>query len=212
MPIPDENRWLSLWRKLGAKGDAHKAYQELCSQYDSPPRAYHNLTHIFDCLEQFDSARHLATNPKAIEFAIWFHDAIYDSKAKDNEERSAELAQATLHTAALPETFANTVNQLILATKHNQPPQDADTALLIDTDLSILGQPAAKFDRYEAGIRSEYSWVTAKDFTAGRSAVLKSFLDRQKIYATDFFQEKYEITARENLERSLARLQNPGTK
>jgi len=29
-----------------------------------------------------------ATNPAAILLTIWFHDAIYDSHAKDNEERS----------------------------------------------------------------------------------------------------------------------------
>ena len=189
-------------------GVARYTYHELCSQYNSPPRTYHNLTHIADCLTEFDAARHLATNPDAIEFAIWFHDAVYDSKAKDNEEKSAELAQTVLSHAGLSGEFISTVSQLILATKHNQPPKDADTALLIDVDLSILGQPASRFDRYEADIRNEYSWVADKDFTAGRSAVLKSFLGRQKIYATDFFQQKYEIAARENLKRSLEQLGN----
>lgn len=210
MATPDENRWGQLWQGSGAKGDARQAFHELCAQYASPPRAYHNLTHISECLEEFDNTRHLATNPFAIEFAIWFHDAIYDSMAKDNEERSAELAQNVLRMAELSEAFVDTVRQLILATKHNQPPKDAGTALLIDIDLSILGQPAEKFDRYEKGIRHEYSWVSAKDFAAGRTAVLKSFLGREKIYSTDFFQQKYEIRARENLKHSIELLKSQG--
>ena len=87
------------------------------------------------------------------------------------------------------------------------PPEDADAALLVDVDLSILGQSGDRFDQYEEQIRREYDWVEAKAFSAGRSAILKSFLQRPFIYSTEFFRKKYEKPARENLVRSIDRLQ-----
>jgi predicted metal-dependent HD superfamily phosphohydrolase len=46
---------------------------------------------------------------------------------------------------------------LILATRHESVPVDADAALLADIDLAVLGQHAPAFDEYEAGVRSEYA-------------------------------------------------------
>ncbi len=147
-------------------------------------------------------------DPNAIEMAIWFHDAVYDPKAKDNEEQSAEMAKTVIQSAELSPAFSGKVADLILATKHNAPPKDGDAALLIDIDLSILGQPMDKFSRYENAIRKEYDWVAADAFAKGRSAILKSFLERPAIYYTDFFREKYEAAARRNLAFSVAQLQH----
>ena len=52
----------------------------------------------------------------------------------------------------------------------------------------------------------EYAWVTESAFRAGRSKVLQSFLDRTRIYATDYFSAAFESAARQNLKRSLANL------
>jgi len=142
--------------------------------------------------------------------AIWFHDAIYDPKGKDNEERSANLAAEVLISARLPEGFGQRVKRLILATKHAAPPEAADSAMIVDVDLSILGQSRERFLKYEAEIRQEYAWVAEDAFAKGRSAILKSFLDRSNIYNTPFFKEKYETAARKNLEWSLERLRSDG--
>jgi predicted metal-dependent HD superfamily phosphohydrolase len=203
MPDRNANRWIGFWTRLGATGNPGLVFQEIASNYDTPPRAYHNLLHIAHCLDEFEPARRLADEVNAIEMAIWFHDIIYDSHAKDNEERSAEKAQSVIKSAELTDAFRVKVADLILATKHNAPPKDADSALLIDVDLSILGQRPEIFDEYERQIRREYDWVAEEAFVAGRSAVLKTFLDRPAIYSTAFFRNKYEPTARANLARSI---------
>jgi predicted metal-dependent HD superfamily phosphohydrolase len=103
----------------------------------------------------------------------------------------------------LPDVDA--VTRLILCTKHDRPPRTPDGRLIVDVDLSILGQGPDVFDAYDAAIRREYAHVPDAAFAAGRAAVLRRFLDRPTIYATKFFQQRYERPARENLQRAIAR-------
>src|ERR1051325_7755552 len=86
------SKWIELWRKIGVPKDPGRSFDELAARYNEPHRAYHTLAHIADCLDQFEAAKHLAEEPLAVELAIWFHDAVYDSRASANEERSVDLA------------------------------------------------------------------------------------------------------------------------
>lgn len=203
-----EQRWLTLWQRLGAQGDAHVVYNDLVARYSEPHRAYHTLEHIGQCLDELEQVRHLATNPDAIELALWYHDAIYDTKAKDSEENSAALAAKMVRNASLLDNFGQAVVNLITATKHSTIPTDPNVQFLVDIDLSILGKSEDKFDEYERQVRKEYEWIPEDAFVAGRSAILKSFLERPAIYSTQLFRDKYEAQARRNIARSLAQLSN----
>ncbi len=174
--------------------------------YSEPHRHYHNLRHISDCLSQFDRARHLAADPVAVELAIWFHDAVYDPHAADNEERSAQLAEDWLKKAHASEALAGSVRGLVLATKNHDASLHADAPLLVDVDLSILGQPPDRFWEYERQIREEYAWVAENVFVTKRAEILQSFLARKRIYNTDFFFHPLEAQARINLRASAERL------
>jgi predicted metal-dependent HD superfamily phosphohydrolase len=204
--MKQEQRWMALWQHLGAQTDASKIYNDLATRYSEPHRAYHTLEHIGHCLDEFEQVRQLATNPNTVELALWYHDAIYDTKTKDSEERSAALAVEVIRSASLPDNLGQLVANLIMATKHTAAPTDPDVQLLVDIDLSILGQSEDKFDEYEMRVRKEYEWVIEDAFVVGRSAILKSFLDRPTIYSTQFFRNKYEAQARRNIARSLTRL------
>jgi predicted metal-dependent HD superfamily phosphohydrolase len=74
--------------------------------------------------------------------------------------------------------------------------------------LSILGQPEKRFWEYENQIRAEYAWVDAAIFSQKRAEILETFLTRKRIYATDWFFDRYEQQARQNLEASIARLRS----
>lgn len=199
MAAPTLEQWLALWSRIGAAGDGVPVWTELERRYTEPHRAYHNFDHIGHCLAEFASVRPLAESPDAVELAIWFHDAVYDTHAKDNEEQSARLAADKLAQAQLGEKFIGRVTGLILATKHASPPASPDGALLVDIDLAILGQPRARYEAFEREIRREYAWVAAPDFVAGRSAILRRFLERPRIYTTESLRARYEEPARRNL-------------
>lgn len=208
MQNQSEQRWLALWRRLGARGDAQAVLNSLLSRYSETHRAYHTLEHVEYCLNELESVRYLVVNPDAVELALWYHDAVYDTKATDNEERSAFLAVEMVRDVFLPDNFGQLIAGLIIATKHTSVPAHFDAKLLVDVDLSILGQPEDKFSKYERQIRREYDWVPEEMFVVGRSKILKLFLDRPSIYSTQFFRDKYEEQARKNIANSLARFIN----
>lgn len=200
-----KQRWLEFWKRSGAGGDAALPWGVLSARYAEPHRAYHTLGHIAHCLEELDSARDLALDPVAVELALWYHDVVYDPRSKDNEQQSADLAAAAAVAMGFSAARARRVADLILVSTHQALAVDPDAQLFADIDLAILGQPAAVFDQYERQVRVEYAWVPDELFRAGRSAILKSFLDRPSIYATPFFGKKYEAAARRNLSESLLR-------
>jgi predicted metal-dependent HD superfamily phosphohydrolase len=200
-----KDRWLRLWRAAGAAGDAENWYQPLTQAYAESGRHYHNQQHIAECLAEFDAANHLARNPEAVEFALWFHDAVYNSKAGDNEEQSAVMAKNCLLGAKLPE-FAETVATLVMATKFHNTDGAPDAGLVVDVDLSILGQNQARFAEYESQIRQEYLWVPEALFNAKRAEILQGFLERKRIYTNDHFLNRYEQSARRNIAESIRKL------
>jgi predicted metal-dependent HD superfamily phosphohydrolase len=184
---------------------------ELVSAYTAPDRHYHDLHHIEALLCLADDCADAITDRDAVEAAIWFHDAIYDSRRSDNEERSAALAMARLAGTAHEGRIAR-IAAMIRATAGHAMPDFADAAagrdcaLFLDMDLAILGSPAADFDAYEAAVRREYGWVTEPQWKLGRRAVLAQFLARPAIYTTARFRASHEETARRNLARAIARL------
>ena len=195
-----KKQWLALWEILGAQGDPHTVFDDLVKRYSEPPRAYHTLRHVQNCLDEFQPAMDLAHDLEAVEIALWYHDATSD------EERSATLAMEMLRDASLPRSFGEQVATLVRATKHGTLPIDPDARLVADIDLSILGQPEDIFDEYERQIRQEYEHVPLRTFARKRREILLRFLKRPRIYLTRYFYDRYEFQARRNLTRSVEKL------
>ncbi|MFO0967748.1 MAG: hypothetical protein U0793_19475 [Gemmataceae bacterium] len=206
----DCHRFLRTWERLTGKPPPDDLFVALADSYAAPERAYHNAAHILDCLGELDACRACAVHPDEIEIALWFHDAVYDSRRADNEERSAAWASSALTASGAAQERVERVVALVLATKHTEPPGSTDAALLVDIDLSILGREPDVFDRYDFGIRREYAWVPEQTYRRERGGILRRFLARPRLFATDFFQHRYEAPARANLERALKRLEGSG--
>ncbi|OHV86548.1 HD domain-containing protein [Mesorhizobium sp. ORS 3428] len=185
---------------------------ELSALYQAEDRHYHSLAHIEAMLALAADYRDLLHDPEAVEAAIWFHDAVYDSRAKDNEAKSAALAEKKLAGRLDTERLGRIAAMINATANHQLPPLDdekaaRDAALFLDMDLAILGADPDAFDAYEKAVRREYGWVEEPMWRAGRAAVLKSFLARPHIFHTDSFRRRFEAQARENLARSLQELQ-----
>ncbi|HLY10874.1 MAG TPA: N-methyl-D-aspartate receptor NMDAR2C subunit [Planctomycetota bacterium] len=198
-----KERWRRFWREANAKGDPRGPWETLAARYEEAHRAYHTLRHIEHCLEEFETVRGEARDPVAVELALWYHDAIYDTRRRDNEERSAGLAEQVAAEAGLGSDLARRAGDLIRISTHRKSSSDPDARLFADVDLSILGQPTEAFAEYERRVRQEYSWVPEGEFRAARARILEAFLDRFSIYATATFRDKYEKQARANVTTSV---------
>ena len=66
----------------------------------------------------------------------------------------------------------------------------------MDIDLSILGQPRARFAEYERQIRREYAWVPAPAFAKARAEILRRFLTRPALYLTAECRSRFEMRTR----------------
>lgn len=199
----EPNRWQALLKAVGASTVPGEWYERVMNAYNEPHRHYHSRQHLAECLAEFEAARHLTQEPVAAELALWFHDVVYDPKAADNEEQSAALAVQCMEDCGVGGAVPNRVSRLILATKHHEPGPDGDSAVVIDVDLAILGRADARFREYEAQIQREYGWVPGTLYASKRAEILERFLARERIFATDWFADKYERQARRNLEASI---------
>ena len=167
-------------------------------------RHYHTLGHLDACLREFDAARELALRPAEVELALWFHDVVYRSWRRDNEQQSAAMADELLRAA--PIEAVRRIRQMILDTRHHDEDLTGDSALVVDVDLAILGRPPETYEPFARAIRREYWWVPRARYRAARTALLRGFLARSSIYHHDAFYRRYEAQARLNIAAELARL------
>ena len=203
---PLYNRWSDLCARAGQAGAISSGSSILARMHREPVRAYHNLSHVADCLEQLETVSTGASSRILIEFAIWWHDSIYDSRRNDNEVMSTAAWREFGFKEGFKNSDIKTVEELILCTEHKMPATVHSKQNLQDIDLSILGRDPGVFGKYEQQIREEYSWVDDAAFAKGRDEFLAKFERQHTIFLTDSFIKRYERTARENIARSRRQL------
>ncbi len=194
-----QGRWVRLLATWGvAPADAYPVFDRLVATYAEPHRHYHTLEHLG---EVFRVVGRLGGTP-AVELAVWFHDAVYDPRAADNEARSADLVGEWLTPLGLPPGVLRRAAELVRSTAHlstESTPSDAEVLALRDADLAILGASEVRYRRYAADIRREYAQVSDADYWQGRVAVLEAFLRRNAIFHHPLMAAEGENAARRNL-------------
>ncbi len=193
------------WQELA--GAETTLWQTLRDAYSEAARHYHNLGHIRALLGWAAEYRAHLQDYDAVRFAIWFHDAVYDTRRGDNEECSAVLAVQALPGLHISTPVIHAVEAMILATKaHQLGALTGDAAWFLDFDLAILGSPPEIYRAYSQAIRREYAWVPGLLFRRKRRQVLESFLQREQLFFTAEMRERLEAQARRNLQEELQQL------
>jgi predicted metal-dependent HD superfamily phosphohydrolase len=178
------------------------ARERLEQAYDDPRRGYHDRLHLAEVLARVDELMPDGPDREAVLLAAWFHDAVYDGGA-DDEERSARLALDVLGNTDLGREVA----RLVRATAAHRPDDD-DLAgqVLCDADLAILAADEARYAAYTDGVRREYAHVPDAEFAAGRAAVLRDLLAKPTLFHTAAARRRWEQRARDNVAAEIARL------
>lgn len=195
---------------LARHPDGESTGRDLLDRWAEPHRRYHTTQHLREVLAALDLVSAGADVPVAVRCAAYWHDAVYDPIAPDNERRSAALAGAALGRLGLAPQLIDEVTRLILLTTSHAPvPDDLPGALLCDADLAVLAATAERYTAYAAGVRAEYAHLTDEAFRRGRATVLAALLDRPQLFNTVEGHRRWEQAARDNLRAELDRLSGP---
>ena len=170
------------WRTLLPSSPA--LGEELLERWSEPHRRYHDVRHLAQCLIALEQLAAEGPVGRPVVLAAWFHDAVHNGEPHRDEEASAELAQERLATL-VGAAEAGEVARLVRTTiAHDPEPGDRDAALLVDADLSVLGQLRGRYHVYLRDVREEYARYDDEQFRRGRLAVVEGLLMRRPLFAT----------------------------
>ena len=169
---------------------------------------YHNFSHVAYMLnflkifKIFNPEQHI--HNKEIKFATFWHDSL--TTGYSPEECSAGYAWELA--VKLGYDYPDLVKELILATDHKKEfdcQRLFDFALMHDLDLAILG------DEQNYGLYSYLVMCEAGDnlcqfeeYAVAREKFLGELLSKKRIFETEYFYNRFEKIARQNISREKA--------
>lgn len=201
-----KHQWFNLASKYSEDDtQINVLWNNILIYYSKKNRYYHNLSHINSKLIQAKQNKNKFNDFETINFAIWYHDIIYKSTKKDNEEKSALYTKNCLKSLNFEEKRIKTTQNLIISTKKHKVilNKNLDNSYLLDFDLSILGAKWENYLTYIQNIRKEYKIYPDFMYKTGRKKILLHFLERENLYFTEEYQFKFESQARNNITKEI---------
>jgi predicted metal-dependent HD superfamily phosphohydrolase len=142
-----------------------------------------------------------------VDFAIFYHDAVYNVLRKDNEQRSAAMAAQRLALLGFPPQKIEQTVIFIEATQTHQVPMGlkaaTDLEFFLDFDMSVLAAERDIYGLYRENVRKEYRLIPAPLYRPGRKKFLQTCLQSESIFHTTEFRSRYEAQARDNIKWEL---------
>lgn len=185
----------------------NRLWNEISTAYTKRNRHYHTLQHLENLLYYIAEVKHQIIHWNTVLFALYYHDIVYNTLKHNNEEKSAILAAKRMTEIGVDPGTINKCYDTISATKKHSWNEDNDINLFTDADLSILGAERNIYEAYLKQIRKEYAIYPDMMYKPGRKKILQHFLSMERIYKTEYFCNKLEIKARQNLQEELNSLE-----
>ena len=208
--MPDEDltrAWDDLIGRHTAYPAAAATGRGVLARWAEPHRRYHTLSHLRGVLTRVEEMADHAVDLDAVRLAAWYHDAVYRGQP-DDEERSAQLAEADLAALGVDPSLVAEVARLVRLTISHQPGHgDRNGEVLSDADLAALGVEPRRYRANTAAIRAEYAHVPDNDFSAARARVVRTLLSGPGVFHTPLARSRWESRARANLADELHALE-----
>ena len=109
------------WRALDAE-PPERVYEELVARYREPHRHHHTRRHLAERFAALSEVQTEVERLGEVELALWLHDAVYDTRRHDNEQRSADWTNEVAVRAGLGAAVGERVTALVMATRHAAVP------------------------------------------------------------------------------------------
>ena len=185
-------------------------FSDLWRRYGEKHRIYHGIKHPVLLLDELEIVRRDVPQwftgrdqDLAIELAIWNNGVVYNTRRRDNKEKSSERVLDHAHDLGISAIVGAEAALVVLATKHLKKPVALSAQIVTDIDLSLLASPWETFVRNTLDIREEYRPnVSDNDWRTGRKDFLEGMAKWSSIYTTNYFFMKYEVRAQANILRS----------
>ncbi len=92
---------VAFWQNLATKYTndnqlVRALWTEIKRGYTNKKRHYHDLTHMKCMVDHTTKYHNKLLDPDTVLFSIFYHDIVYDATQKDNELKSANIAQERL--------------------------------------------------------------------------------------------------------------------
>jgi predicted metal-dependent HD superfamily phosphohydrolase len=208
--VPNEDlirAWDDLIGRHTADPAAAATGRALLASYAEPHRRYHTLSHIRDVLNHVEELADHAADPDAVRLAAWYHDSVYQGES-DDEERSAQRAEAELAALQVAPSLVAEVARLVRLTLDHEPEdRDRDGQVLCDADLAALGTEPHRYRANSAAIRTEHAHVPDLDYRTRRARVVRALLSGPAVYHLPLARSRWESRARANLAEELGTLE-----
>ena len=182
----------------------------LMAAYSQPGRFYHGVPHLEHVLNLYDEVEAGPgwEYPLEVRLALAFHDFICVPGAKDNENKSAEVARRTINEFYTDGgvDIGHVCDMIEMTACHGSTLLQYcinDEKMMFDVDMAILGGSPGVFAEYEDNIAAEYSIFPVELYKAGRKQFLEGLLLNESIYLSLYFRDKLEKKARNNIENAL---------
>ena len=160
-------------------------------------------------------------NVTVILLSIWFHDIIYDPTKHNNEVMSIQVFNVfiehlmknfgdNIYKMLTKEMIQKVIDYIDATIKHQIKKEyidDKDIEWFLDFDLAILGEQEDIYQLYMKNIRKEYIHVQSPMFEQKRSEVMRRFLNREQLYFSNEFIQKFENIARQNVANEIQMLE-----
>jgi pantetheine-phosphate adenylyltransferase len=139
------------------------------NRYEEKHRFYHTIDHIVMVMSLLDKKQRLDDELFLVSV---YHDAVYDPKSDDNEDKSARLFQKAAASSKISKEQVRTISQVILETRDHKASGEKSEHFM-EADLNILDQPLREQIRQEHLIFKEYQFVDYKKYVPERIKVLE---------------------------------------
>lgn len=185
-------------------------WNDIQPYYNEEKRRFHTMEHIYHGLRSLKKWMEMSNdNVKLYQLVAWlYHDVIYDVNRKDNEEKSAELAEekikkfSEMSNLQLDDNFINNVKTIILDTKTHKSSFN-DSSLILDIDMMSLSERDFNdFLKLRYLAEEEYLLSYSKEYVLnGCIKFAESMLQKDRIFNLPIFIETEEEISRKNLTR-----------
>ena len=176
-----KNQLLDLAINISNKCGINISKEEISSIYNEPHRYWHTIDHIYDMLVDTEN---LYKDKKLSEFeyhifliSILFHDSVYNTRRKDNEEKSRDLMVGLFNPDVNDTTEFKSkhdrelsivkCSSLIMGTK-NHDGLDSLSKKFNNIDSKILTSTFIDMLNWENKIYKEYKWVGWRKYKKNR--------------------------------------------